>query len=140
MEPRAMGAADHDRMQRRLNSLMDQEAQLERRQDEDYRIIDIANWVLYGKDNETGLSVLVPSWWCDALWWHYLADETWQATGVIVGYSEQRCKQARTLAFETIDSWGLVATMQGEPLNSLETWERDERRRARETLDAAAPD
>ena len=128
-EPRVTSSPNPEAMAERINALVDREAALRVRQRDDWALIELASWVLYGKDNETGLAVLVPTWWCDAIWWHYLAFESWAKTAEAVGYSEQRCKQVRDLAFETVDSWGLVATMQGRPLNDYETWERDERRR-----------
>lgn len=129
-EPRVRSTSDPHRMESRSVAHIDMEERLRERYERDYELIDLACWVLYGRDNETGLSVLVPAWWCDALWWHYLDDATWERTARAVSYSEQRCKQARSLAFDVIDSWGIVGTMQGRPLNSVEQWERDERRKS----------
>lgn len=129
-EPRVRSTPDPQRMEARSVAHMDMEERLRERQEQDYALIDLACCVLYGRDSETGLSVLVPAWWCDALWWHYLDDATWERTADAVHYSAQRCKQVRSIAFDIIDSWGIVATMQGRPLNTMETWEHDERRKS----------
>lgn len=120
---------DPQRSSRRADALVDREESLRLRQEGDYRLIGLACDVLYGRDDETGLASLVPAWWCDALWWHYLACVSWGRTAEVVGYSPQRCKQVRDAALDVVDSWGILATMQGRPLNDYDTWERDERRR-----------
>lgn len=132
--PVVRGTPDPQRSSRRADALLDREESLRRRQEDDYRLIDLASWVLYGTDNETGLASLVPAWWCDALWWHYLDCASWRDTARAVGYSEQRCKQVRDLALDTVDSWGIVDTMQGRALNDFDTWERDELRRREKAL------
>ncbi len=128
MHPSVSGTHDHDRMAGRIASMVDREAALRQRQDEDYDLMDLACAVLYGADNETGLASLVPTWWADVLWWHYLDGATWQRTADAVGYSEQRCRQVRDTCLDTIDSWGIVGTMQAKPLNDVDIWARDERR------------
>lgn len=128
-DPRVQGTSDVQRMQRRVDAMVDYEEKLRARQSEDYELIDHAYAVLYGKDGTSGLSALVPTWWCDCLWWHYLTGYSWARTATTVGYSEQRCKQVRDLAFEIIDSWGLHAVVSGKPLNSIETFEADQRRK-----------
>jgi hypothetical protein len=124
-EPRVRSTADPHRMESRAIDHVDREAALGDRMREDRDLMDLAEWVLYGRDDETGLSVLVPKWWCDVLWWRYLRDAKWARVGRAVGYSEQRCRQVAEAALDVVDSWGLVATMQGRPLNTVETWERD---------------
>lgn len=125
---RVRSTPDPHRMEARAAASADRKEVLERRLEGDYALIDIACWVLYGRDNETGLSVLVPEWWCDVLWWRYLHEAKWEVVADAVGYSEQRCRQVAEAALDTVDAWGLVATMQGRPLNTPESWERDRRR------------
>ena len=120
---------DPQRSARRSEALMDREASLRRRLDEDWALIDLASAVLYGREADAGLAALVPSWWCDAIWWHYLGLASWADAADRVGYSEQRCKQVVMPAFDTIDSWGLVAVMEGRASRmGYEAWERDRRR------------
>lgn len=112
-EPRVFSSGDPDKMGRRIAAYVDREAALEKRQAEDYELIDLACAVLYGTDNETGLAALVPPWWCDAIWWRYLDGATWEETGAAVGYSAHRCWEVTQTAFEIIDGWGIIAVMQG---------------------------
>ncbi len=120
-EPRVSSTSDPQRMAKRVDAYVDRSQALQERQDGDYAIIDLACEVLYGRaqDGLTGLASLVPEWWCDVLWWHYLDGATWERTGEMVGYSAARCRQVADVAFDTIDSWGIVDTIRGTPLYDL---------------------
>jgi len=124
-DPRVRSTPDPHRMESRAVARADREAALRDRMRADRALVDLACRVLYGTDDETGLSVLVPEWWCDVLWWRYLDEAKWGSVARAVGYSEQRCRQVAEAALDVVDSWGIVATMQGRPLNTPETWERD---------------
>ena len=125
MEPHAVGTPNPHAAQERMNAAMDREAKLERRMAEDEETMDVARDVLYGTDRATGLSSLVPAWWCDVLWWRYLDHAKWPEVAKAVDYSEQRCRQVAELAFDTIDAWGIVGTVLAVPLNDYDTWEKD---------------
>ena len=112
-EPRVRSTGEPDRMGARVAAMVDQEANLRRRAESDYATIELACAVLYGTDSDAGLSVLVPSWWCDVLWWRYLGCETWERVGAAVGYSPHRCWEVAQTALDVADGWGLVSVMRG---------------------------
>lgn len=113
MGERVSSTGEPDRMAGRVAALVDMESALRERQESDYALLDLACAVLYGTDSEGGLSVLVPSWWCDVIWWRYLAGETWERVGSAVGYSPHRCWEVACLAFDVCDGWGLPSVMRG---------------------------
>lgn len=113
-EPRVHGTPNPQRMADAVGAMVDREAALERRQAEDYDLIDLACAVLYGREQDGmgGLWSLV-GWRADALWWHYLAGRTWAEVGRMMGYTpEHACRQAMA-ALDTCDAWGLAATIAG---------------------------
>lgn len=116
-DARVRTTPDPQHRNRMADAYMDRAEGLRRRQDDDYRLIDLACAVLYGEDNEAGLASIAPPWWADALWWHYVNGASWPETAKAVHYSPQRCQQVRSLAFDTIDSWGFAATIAGRQLN-----------------------
>ena len=113
LEPRVRSTPDPDRIGKAVVALVDREAKLRERQTDDYAIIDVACAVLYGTDNDGGLDTLVPSWWCDVLWWRYLDCSTWEQVAEAVGYSPHRCWEVSRLALDVCDGWGLTNVMAG---------------------------
>ena len=86
---------------------------LERREAEDYRLIDTACEVLYGADGiSDGLYALV-GWPADAVWLHYLGLRRWEDVGRMVGFSEKHVIAQVRAAFELADSLGMGATVEG---------------------------
>ena len=57
--------------------LMDYEARMRQRIEEDERQMDDATDVLYGPDDRGGLASLLDSLHADAMWWRYLAACSW---------------------------------------------------------------
>lgn len=100
----------------RVDARVDREAAWHRRIEENCELIDLAHFVLYGTDCESGLAALVPSWWCDAIWQHYINGNTWEKTGELVGFSGHRCWEVTQTAFEVADGCGILATMCGHGL------------------------
>lgn len=113
MGQRVSATGEPDRMGSRVAALVDMEQTLRERQEADYALLNLACAVLYGTDNEGGLSSLVPSWWCDVLWWRFLNASTWEQTAAAVGYSAHRCWEVACLAFDVCDGWGLHNVMAG---------------------------
>lgn len=103
-----------DRISSAVASMLDARGRLEKRIEADYEIIDAANRVLYGRDGvHGGLSAIVPAWWADLLWWHYLACETWGAAAEAVGTSERNAHYVALAALEAADANGMMWTVIG---------------------------
>lgn len=111
-EPRVRSTPDHDRMAGRVAALVDQGDRLERRQAEDYRLIDAACAVLYGDESDGGLYALV-GWPADAIYHHYLALRTWDETADMLMYSKRRVLECVSAALELADANGLARTRLG---------------------------
>ena len=117
--PGGTGAArvsggDHDRMAVRVGALVDREAALHSRIEQDYRLIDLACAILYGADGVSdGLASMAPPWWSDAIYHHYLQGRTWAVTGELLGYSEAHVRRAAAAGFDLMDANGMTATVAG---------------------------
>lgn len=100
---------------RRVDARIDKESRWHQRIEEDERLMDLATSVCYGadQDGKGGLSLLLGMLYADIIWWHYLGTETWARTGDIVGYSPQRCKAIRDIAFDFIDGLGVANIIDG---------------------------
>ena len=112
-EPRVRSTPEPDRMASRVASKVDREGMLERRQEEDYRLIDAACAVLYGPDNRSGLYALV-GWPADAIWHHYLALRTWEQVADLMGYSVRHVQTCVRAALDLADANGQMWTELGE--------------------------
>lgn len=108
---------EHDKMARRVASYVDRERALERRQEEDYDLIDRACVVLYGNGDVQGLDVAQSAIWADVLWWRYLDDATWGAVARAVGYSIKTCRAMCEQALRWIDESEFCSS-----LLSVEVW------------------
>lgn len=111
-EPRVRSTPDPDRMGATVAALADHGGMLERRQAEDYRLIDAACRVLYGPDNRGGLYALV-GWPADAIYHHYLALRTWDETAAMMAYSKRYVIERVTWALELADANGQMWTELG---------------------------
>ena len=114
-EPRVRSTPDPDRMGLRVSALIDHGGMLERRQAEDYRLIDAACRVLYGPDDRGGLYALV-GWPEDAIYHHYLALRTWEGTAAMLGYSVQHVRRQVMCALDLADANGQMWTELGRGL------------------------
>ena len=112
-EPRVHSTPDPDRMGLRVSALIDHGGMLERRQAEDYRLIDAACRVLYGPDDRGGLYALV-GWPADAIYHHYLALRTWDETARLMGYSVQHVRRQVAWALDLADANGQMWTELGD--------------------------
>lgn len=110
------GTHPHDSLERRVVALADRERDLEQRKTRDERVMDAACEMLFGgEDTEwrEGLSSLVPAFWCDGLWWHYLQRETWAQVSDRLGYSASHLKNCARDALNTADAYGLTTVAAG---------------------------
>jgi len=111
-EPRVRSTPEPDRMAGRVAAMVDRTDMLARRMDEDYRLIDAACRVLYGADNRSGLYALV-GWPADAIYHHYLALHTWEATAVLVNYTPRYVQDRVAWALDMADANGQMWTELG---------------------------
>lgn len=112
-EPRVISHR-HDGLERRVIAAVDERERLEKRIEEDYRLIDSACTILYGSDQQhDGLSALCPRWWADALYHHYLNGMSWAVVGELMGYTEQHVWRSAKAALEVADAHGMAATVAG---------------------------
>lgn len=102
-----------DAMGARVAALVDREAKLHARIENDYRLLDEASRILYGDDLDNGLASLVPSWWADVLSLHYCDGMTMREVGAVLGYSERHCYNAMSAAFDVLDAHGLCSSAAG---------------------------
>ena len=110
------GTHAHDSLERRVVALTDRGRDLERQMTRDEQVMDAACEMLFGGDStqwREGLSALVPTFWCEALWWHYLQGETWVQVGRTLGYSPSHLKACARHALETADAYGLATVADG---------------------------
>lgn len=100
---------------RRTDARIDRERMWSARIEENERLIDLCHSILYGREQngKGGVCALLGSVYADALWWHYLACETWARTGEMVGYSVTRCKDMRDVALDLVDTLGLPEVIDG---------------------------
>ena len=110
------GTHSHDSLERRVVALADRERDLERQMTRDEQVMDAACEMLFGGEGSEwreGLSALVPTFWCEGLWWHYLQGETWVQVGRTLGYSPSHLKACARQALETADAYGLATVADG---------------------------
>ena len=110
------GTHAHDSLERRVVALTDRGRDLERQMTRDEQVMDAACEMLFGGEGSEwreGLSSLVPTFWCEALWWHYLQGETWVQVGRTLGYSPSHLKACTRQALETADAYGLATVADG---------------------------
>ena len=107
------GATSPDGLERRVTALVDREAELEGRMARDEAVIEAACELLYGEDGRGGLSALVPTFWADALWWHYLQGLKWVEVGEVLSYSPDHLKACARQAIEIADGYGVARAAEG---------------------------
>ena len=110
------GTHSHDSLERRVVALADRERDLEQRKQRDDQVMDAACEMLFGGEGSEwreGLSSLVPTFWCEGLWWHYLQGETWAQVGDRLGYSASHLKACARHALNTADAYGLATVADG---------------------------
>ena len=110
------GTHAHDSLERRVVALTDRSRDLEGRMERDEQVMDAACEMLFGGEGSEwreGLSALVPTFWCEGLWWHYLQGETWVQVGRTLGYSPDHLMRCARQALETADAYGLATVADG---------------------------
>lgn len=113
MEPHISGGS-RDGMERHVVNMVDREAELHARIEDDYRLIDAACAVLYGADGtRDGLASLAPPWWADVLYYRFVQGRTWAEVGALLGYSPEYCCRVPATAFDLLDANGMAATIAG---------------------------
>lgn len=112
-EARGKSSGTGDAM-RATDARIDFESRIERRRDEDYRLIDAACSVIYGADQSTGgVGAILGAAYADALWWRFCAAATWPEVAEGAGMSERWCKDAVGVALDVIDSYGIERMASG---------------------------
>lgn len=112
-EARVRGGT-HDRMERNAVAHVDREGELQSRIEDDYRLIDAACWVLYGRDGVSdGLASIAPPWWADAIYHHYLALRKWEDVEPLVLACTSHISRCVNAAFDLMDANGMLATIEG---------------------------
>ena len=112
----ATAGSSHDSLERRVVVKADVERALEGRMACDEALMSMAASVLFGGedvDQHDGLSALVPSFWAEALWWHYLQGLTWSGVADVLGYSESHLKAVARQALDVVDAYGLASVADG---------------------------
>lgn len=110
--PRVRSTPNPDRMGAAVAALVDQEAALNKRLEDDYALLNKAHALLYGTDNESGLWSLV-GWRADALALHYVNGLRWAEVGSVLGYTEQHVWREAQVALDTCDGWGFFNVTHG---------------------------
>lgn len=88
-------------------ALVDREAALHRRVEEDYRLLDMACEVIYGADGEHGIRRGLGPAYADVVWHRACGDETWAVVSALVGLSRRTCVRYYGVAMDYVDSVGL---------------------------------
>lgn len=84
--------------------------------EEDESLIDYACSVLYGRDQmgrTGGLYTLAPHVCADVICLHWCMAVSWDVTVRIVGYSKSHAQRLAAQGFDTIDAYGINATIDG---------------------------
>lgn len=113
LEPHVSASHDPDRIGGRVAAMVDAEDKLRRRMEEDYALIDAACAILYGRDSDEGLCKLVPAWWCDSAYQHYINGLPWEQVGAVLGYSPHHARLQALTAFDVADANGFLQTVAG---------------------------
>ena len=106
------GHADPMRL---TDTRMDAEAAAHRRLEEDWRLVDLANALCYGKwyDGEGGVDALLDSMHADCLYWVYLSGEKMGTITRILQRNNSTVHRMVRVAFETLDAYGLQRAIDG---------------------------
>ena len=108
-EPRVMVGGERDRMTA-TDSRIDYEARMAERIEQDYRLLDMACAVLYGRESgKGGVDALMGSAVADCISFRYVDARPWSEVAALLGYSRWSRRSLRDMCqrgFETIDSLG----------------------------------
>lgn len=94
-------------------ALVDREAALHRRVEEDYALLDRACEVIYGADNEHGIERGIGPEAADVVWHRACGDESWDEVAASTGMSARTCRRYYSVAMDYCDSVGLAGAVDG---------------------------
>lgn len=89
-------------------ALVDREAALHRRVEEDYALLDRACEVIYGSDNDHGIERGVGTRFADVVWHRSCGGESWGEVAASTGLSVSTVKRYYWAAMDYVDSVGLL--------------------------------
>ena len=119
----AQGYESHGRSGHRADAMaktdsrVDYEARMSERIEQDYRLLDMACQVLYGRESgKGGLDALMGSAVADCISFRYVDARPWKEVAVLMGYSHASWRALRDMCqrgFEMIDSLGWERAIEG---------------------------
>lgn len=93
-------------------ALVDYQERMRQRIRDDERLMDYATAVLYGK-NDGGVASLMGSSHADAMFWRFLAAETWKTCSEQCGVSESTARRMVQEALDLVDALGAARVAEG---------------------------
>ena len=115
-EPRVSVGGERDRMAA-TDSRIDYEARMAERIEQDYRLLDMACAVLYGRESgKGGVDALMGSAVADCISFRYVDARPWKEVAALMGYSRWSRRSLRDLCqrgFDCIDSLGWERAIEG---------------------------
>ncbi|MEG2261376.1 MAG: hypothetical protein RSB98_00875 [Raoultibacter sp.] len=94
-------------------SLIDYQERMRQRIQDDERLMEFAASVVYGIDGVGGVDALMGSTHADALFWRFLAAETWKTCAEQCGTSESTVRRMVWAAFDIVDALGFDNVAKG---------------------------
>ena len=115
-EPRVSIGGERDRMAH-TDSRIDYESRMAERIEQDYRLLDMACELLYGRESgKGGVDALMGSAVADCISFRYVDARPWSEVAALLGYSRWSRRSLRDLCqsgFDAIDSLGWERVVEG---------------------------
>lgn len=115
-EPRVMVGGERDKMAA-TDARIDYEARMAERIEQDYRLLDMACAVLYGRESgKGGVDALMGSAVADCISFRYVDARPWSEVAALMGYSRWSRRSLRDLCqqgFDAIDFFGWDNVLEG---------------------------
>ena len=115
-EPRIMVGGERDKMAA-TDSRIDYEGRMAERIEADYRLLDMACAVLYGRESgKGGVDALMGSAIADCISFRYVDARPWKEVAALMGYSRWSVNSLRDMCqrgFDCIDSYGFERVIEG---------------------------
>lgn len=115
-EPRVMVGGERDHMAH-TDSRIDYESRMAERIEQDYRLLDMACAVLYGRESgKGGVDALMGSAVADCISFRYVDARPWSEVAALLGYSRWSRRSLRDMCqrgFDCIDSYGFERVIEG---------------------------
>lgn len=96
-----------------INTRIDFESRMAERIQDDLRLLNLADAVVYGNDCNSGLAALVGSSNADIVWLRYRKSMKWSAVASITGLTVRTCQLNSNTALDVLDAHGLADTIAG---------------------------